>query len=271
MASVFQQLSRPAMEGLVDAIANRRLQYPFHPSALANTVPGPLMAAVATELNRLSEQGMRSQHIAYMLQMLAQERGRSQQKRDAIDLVWTGEEILGTESRDTRVVVKELFSHASKSVLISSYALDTGHKAKALFQPLALRMADNPHLQVRLFVNIKRPFGKNYESNTTLTRRFAETFRQDIWPSQPFPEVFYDPRSLSTEKFPRACLHAKCVVIDDEQLLITSANFTEAAHQRNIEAGILLSDAIAAKAIRTQFESLVKRGFLHRLPGLSTA
>ncbi|WP_309744892.1 hypothetical protein [Chamaesiphon sp. OTE_20_metabat_361] len=28
----------------------------------------------------------------------------------------------------------------------------------------------------------------------------------------------------------RACLHAKCVVIDEEYLLVTSANFTEAAH-----------------------------------------
>lgn len=188
MASVFHQLSRPAIEGLVDAITHHRLQYPFHPSALANTVPTSLMAEIASELNCLSEQGMRSQHIAYMLQMLAQERGRSQQKRNAIDLVWTGEEIPGTESRDTRVVVKELFSHASKSVLISSYALDTGHKAKALFQPLALRMTEKPPLQVRLFVNIQRPFGKNHESDATLIRRFSETFRQDIWPGRPFPE-----------------------------------------------------------------------------------
>jgi hypothetical protein len=271
MASVFHQLSRPAIEGLVDAIAHQRLQYPFHPSTLANTVPNPLISEVATELNRLSEQGMQAQHVAYMLQLLADERGRSQQKRDAIDLVWTGEEVIGTESRDTRVVVKELFSHAHKNVLISSYALDSGHKSKELFQPLALRMTEKPHLQVRLFVNIQRPFGKNHESDAALVRKFSETFQRDIWPGEKLPEVFYDPRSLSKEKAPRACLHAKCVVVDDERLLITSANFTEAAHQRNIEAGVLLSDTVAAKAIRTQFESLVKRNFLHRVPGLLAA
>lgn len=269
MASVFHQLSRPAMEGLLDAIAHQRIQYPFHPSALASTVPTLLISEVATELNQLSEQGMQLQHLVYMLQLLAHERVRSQQKRNAIDLVWTGEEVLGTESRDTRIVVQELFSQANQSVLISSYALDTGRKAQALFQPLARRMEEKPDLQVRLFVNIKRPFGKNQESDATLVRRFSETFQRDIWSGERFPEVFYDPRSLSKEKAPRACLHAKCVVIDDERLLITSANFTEAAHQRNIEAGVLLSDSVAAKAIRAQFETLVERKFLLRLPGLS--
>ena len=269
MASVFHQLSRPAMEGLTDAIAHQRLQYPFHPSALTNTVPTSLVSEIAAELNRLSEQGMQLQHIAYMLQMLAQERGRSQQKRNAIDLVWTGEEVLGAESRDTRVVVKELFSHANQSVLISSYALDAGRKAQELFQPLARRMDEKPNLQVHLFVNIKRPFGRNQESDAALLRKFVETFQRDIWRGKRIPEVFYDPRSLSKEKAPRACLHAKCVVIDDERLLITSANFTEAAHQRNIEAGVLLSDSVAAKAIRAQFETLVESKFLLRLPGLS--
>lgn len=132
------------MEGLLDAIAHQRMQYPFHPSALASTVPTLLISEVAIELNQLSEQGMQPQHIVYMLQLLTHERVRSQQKRNAIDLVWTGEEVLGTESRDTRVVVQELFSQANQRVLISSYALDTGRKAQALFQPLARRMEKNP-------------------------------------------------------------------------------------------------------------------------------
>ena len=252
----------------MDAIAHNRIRLPCHPSALANVVPTALMTEVAVAINQLSEQGMQGQHLAYMLKLLAEERGRSQQKRNDIDLVWTGEEVLGTESRDTRVVVKELFGHAKKSVLISSYALDTGEKAKALFQPLAQRMSENSDLQVRLFINIKRPYGKNRKSEAALLREFSELFRKRIWPSEQMPEVFYDPRSLSKAKAFRACLHAKCVVVDDEQLLVTSANFTEAAHQRNIEAGVLLKDAVAAKAMRSQFERLVERKVLCRVPGV---
>ena len=87
---------------------------------------------------------------------------------------------------------------------------------------------------------------------------FAKTFQDQIWPGIRLPSVFYDPRALSLGFGPKACLHAKCVVIDDHYLLITSANFTEAAHKRNLEAGILLDDPIAARSIQSQFDNLLK-------------
>jgi hypothetical protein len=37
---------------------------------------------------------------------------------------------------------------------------------------------------------------------------------------------------------PLAVLHAKAVVADDEAVLVTSANLTEAALDRNIELGV---------------------------------
>lgn len=268
LISVFHQLSRPALEGLAEAISQQRIQLPCHPTVLASIIPTSLLQDVSTELNQLQSQGMKSEHLAYLLQLMAQERQQAQKQRSAVGLVWTGGEVPGTESRDTRVVVQELFGQAMKSVLISSYALDKGSKAQELFQPLAKRMEELPELQVRLFLNIKRPFGSTRESDATLLRKFAEEFRNEIWPSDRLPEVFYDPRSLSKLIAPRACLHAKCVVVDDLQLLVTSANFTEAAHQRNIEAGVVLSDAVAAKAMRVQFEMLVTRKVLCRLPGL---
>jgi len=269
MVSIFHQLSQPALEGLADSLSRQSIQLPCSPTALIHTVPTALIGQISAELNQLKTQGMAESHLAYMLKLVAQERKQSQTQRDAIDLVWTGEEVLGSESRDTKVVVKELFSSANRNVLISSYALDTGKKAKELFWPLAQRMSENPDLQVRLFINIKRPYGKNNKSDATLLREFSETFRKSIWPGERMPEVFYDPKSLSKERAPRTCLHAKCVVVDDERLLVTSANFTEAAHQRNIEAGVLLRDAMAAKSMRSQFERLVERKILCRLPGIS--
>jgi phosphatidylserine/phosphatidylglycerophosphate/cardiolipin synthase-like enzyme len=58
--------------------------------------------------------------------------------------------------------------------------------------------------------------------------------------------VFYDPRSVTLEPGKAAALHAKCVVIDEFDLFVSSANFTEAAQQRNIEVGLRLRD----KAVR---------------------
>ena len=202
MVSIFHQLSQPALEGLADALSRKSIQLPCPPTALIHTVPTTLISKVATELNQLKTQGMAEAHLAYMLKLVAQERKQSQSRRDAIDLVWTGEEVLGSESRDTKVVVKELFSGANRNVLISSYALDTGKKAKELFWPLAQRMSEIPDLQVRLFINIKRPYGKNSKSDATLLREFSESFRKNIWPGDRMPDVFYDPNSLSKERAP---------------------------------------------------------------------
>ena len=165
------------------------------------------------------------------------------------------------------MVVQELFREARDSVLIASYALDTGAKAKNLFGTLAGRMDAEPDLRVRLFVNIHRK-QRDDTADAVLLREFADTFQHDLWPGQRLPETFYDPRSLATEGKSRACLHAKCIVIDDQRALITSANFTEAAHKRNIEAGTVITDSILARALRGQFDTLVDQAVLKRVPGI---
>jgi hypothetical protein len=263
----FLLLSRPALMGLADAFEVGRLKLPISESCLARYIPAASRSALATELNRLYQAGFTPPQIAYTLRLVAAEREATQNQRDRVDLVWTGQEVVGTESRDTWVVVQELFSSAKHSVLLSSYALDKGKKARELFPALATRMDEKPELQVRMFLNVQRPH-RNQESETVLLRTFAETFRNEIWCGNRLPEVFHDPRSLSTEPGPKACLHAKCIVVDEDRLLITSANFTEAAHERNIEAGVLFTDSVAARAICTQFETLVSRQILQRISGI---
>ena len=77
--------------------------------------------------------------------------------------------------------------------------------------------------------------------------------------------MYFDPRSLHGSGEDTACLHAKCIVVDDERAFVTSANLTEAAQLRNIEAGVLLQDASFARALRLQFEALMNRQFVRRL------
>ncbi len=161
----------------------------------------------------------------------------------------------------------ELFREARESLLIASYALDTGSKAREMFWTLAGRMDTEPDLRVRLFVNIHRK-QRDDTPDAVLLREFADTFQHGLWPGKRLPETFYDPRSLATEGKTRSCLHAKCIVIDDHRALITSANFTEAAHKRNIEAGTVITDSVLARALRAQFDTLVDHAALKRVPGL---
>ncbi|BAZ19245.1 phospholipase D/Transphosphatidylase (plasmid) [Kalymmatonema gypsitolerans NIES-4073] len=263
----FLHLSRPALVNLAVALETGRLSPPFSTSNVANYIPVALNRDIVDELNRLNVIGVHSQHIAYTLRLLAEERSTSQAVSDRVDLVWTGPEIAGSQSRDTGVVVRELFSTAKISVLISSFAIDKKQKARELFMVLAERMDCNPELNVRMFLNVNRPHNSEVPTSILL-REFASSFRQDIWPGKRLPEVFHDPRALVVGVESKACLHAKCVVVDKERVLVTSANFTEAAHERNIEAGVLLNNPVTAIALQMQFESLVTRNILCRIPGV---
>ncbi len=86
-----------------------------------------------------------------------------------------------------------------------------------------------------------------------------------MWPGERLPEVFYDSRSVEQEGHKRAVLHAKCIVVDDRWTLLSSANFTEAAHERHIEAGVVLDDPRTAERVRRQFQGLVEAGMLRPL------
>ncbi|MBC1214192.1 phospholipase [Trichormus variabilis ARAD] len=263
----FLQLSRPTLLKLATALENGRLSPPFLVSTIANYVPASLSQTLVDELNRLTGEGVKCSHIAYTLRLLAAERSTSQQIRDRIELVWTGPEVTASQSRDTSVVVRELFSNAKKTVLISSFAIDKGEKAKKLFQVLAELMDANPELYVQMFLNIQRPHHSEV-SESVLLREFAHTFRRDIWVGERLPEVYYDVRSLAVDIKQKSSLHAKCIVVDEEFVLITSANFTEAAHERNIEAGVLLTDSATAQALRSQFDTLVSHKILRPIPGI---
>jgi phosphatidylserine/phosphatidylglycerophosphate/cardiolipin synthase-like enzyme len=267
MISPFHNLSRSTLMGLAVALETDRLKAPFFAARLTGEVPSNQRQSVAQELQRLDQLGMQGRHIAYSLRLLAQERSYAQTQRDQIDLVWTGHDVLNSESRDTQAVVRELFGMARHSVLISSYAIDKGRKSHELFQPLADRMDENKDLRVRMFLNVQRPY-QDKTPESVLLREFADDFRKHVWPGQRMPEVFHDPRSLSTDVGPKACLHAKSVVVDGEHLLVTSANFTEAAHERNIEVGAVIHDQQLSIALLTQFESLVAQNRLRKVPGI---
>lgn len=183
-------------------------------------------------------------------------------------LVWSDLDIAG--SRDTSVVCNELFRGARHSVVVSTFNL--GHKAKdgeakgnPVLLPLAMRMAEIGRLTVRVFVNLRRLDYMAHASEREVEDAFVGWLRKEIWPWDPVPEVYYDPRSLRASGEETSCLHAKCVVVDDARAFVTSANLTEAAQDRNIEAGVLLEDPIFARSLRRQFESLVDRGYVRRL------
>jgi phosphatidylserine/phosphatidylglycerophosphate/cardiolipin synthase-like enzyme len=64
-------------------------------------------------------------------------------------------------------------------------------------------------------------------------------------------------------------LHAKAIVADEQAALVTSANLTEAAFDRNIEVGILTRDQLVAASLARHFRVLVDHRRLLPLPAAS--
>jgi phosphatidylserine/phosphatidylglycerophosphate/cardiolipin synthase-like enzyme len=127
-------------------------------------------------------------------------------------------------------------------------------------------MVERPALKVRMFLDIQRKAGDT-SSSAELVRRFAHRFQSDEWPmGRSTSEVFYDPRALYFDRVKRAALHAKCVVADGQEVFVSSANFTEAAQERNIEIGLLLHSTAIADRLVNFFDALCATGqFLRAL------
>jgi phosphatidylserine/phosphatidylglycerophosphate/cardiolipin synthase-like enzyme len=101
---------------------------------------------------------------------------------------------------------------------------------------------------VRMFLNVKRPFGDT-STDTELIAAFAYRFRTEHWPSdRALPEIYFDPRSLALDSKQRAVLHAKCIIVDGRMSFVSSANFTHAAQERNIEVGVLVRSELSPNA-----------------------
>jgi phosphatidylserine/phosphatidylglycerophosphate/cardiolipin synthase-like enzyme len=264
MNSPLHKLSKVAMLDLASDLGTGRLSPPYTPMAVGLGLPAGTGAETAAELELLRATGMQPMHIATMLKLLAAEREHAQEVADRLQLVWTGPDAQGSVGRDTGVVVRELFDGATKSVLVSTFTVRAGAE---VFAGLADRMREVPNLAVRIVVNVSRAKEDGLAPDAEVVKRFAENFARKHWPWSVRPKVFYDPRGPSLDDHIRASLHAKCIVVDDEIAFITSANFTEWAQERNVEAGVLVHDPVFARALRQEFDCLIAGAMLKSLPG----
>ena len=259
MISTLLDLNTHQLLALADAARRGALEQPIEMS-LASYCPDSLRKALAGELEAVAKKGLQGEALAILLETMVHDRDARHAGSLQADLVWTGPDIPGLHSRDTRIVVHELFRKARKSVLVSTYALYDG---KGLFAPLHETWEQHPGMDVRVFVDVKR--GDSGSPASELIAKFKREFRTHHWPWDRLPEVYMDPRSMAEPYGERACLHAKCVVIDEMETFVTSANLTEAAQLRNIEAGLVVTSGVLACKVKEHFTALVLARALDRL------
>lgn len=231
MAIDLSDVSTPVLERAVELLASGRLTAPM--SVFQLNAHG-LAALGGAGLGDLSTESV----TAVIAAVLAERRHSTEPEPE---LVWTGPETKVSSARDTSVVLRELFAKARKSVLIAGFRFDHG---KTLLEPLHAVMRDHA-VTCSIFAD----------------RSEAKAFIGREWPfGPPFPEIYVDGRD---EQF--SSVHAKCVAIDDREIFVTSANFTDRGQRRNVEVGVLLSGQRLADRLARQWQSLVESGVFVRL------
>jgi phosphatidylserine/phosphatidylglycerophosphate/cardiolipin synthase-like enzyme len=271
---VLPGLDPAALEDLASALASERLRPPFTAATLRRLVAADQIDAVRQGLTDLVAQGFSPVQSAALLRVLAVERRSQRTLADRLELVWSGPAVPGQALRDTAVVVRSLCQAATRSVLVANFSFDQQRSepgishARALWQPLADAMTARPELAIRMIVNVARDDRKRPNWTADDWRDdFIDHFINHLWPAQTRrPPLYYDPRALDDNYQRRAIMHAKCVVIDLETVFLSSANFSHAGQERNIEAGLVVADPSLARQVTRQFEALIAQGSLAPLP-----
>ena len=237
------------------------LKPPLGPLTLASHIAVRYVPPVSECLEELAQLGMSPNQIALVLRAFAAGRQMGGDASTSLEVVVSGPDILAT-TRDTGVVMRQLFENANERVLAVGFAV---HQGKTVFQALARRLDDDELFQATLCIDVRRQRGDT-SLDSQIVQRFARHFVDNEWPGTRLPRVYYDPRSLAPEGHTASVLHAKCVVSDGQKALVTSANFTEAAQVRNIELGLLVGTLVVARRIENHFLNLIQEGYLEPLP-----
>jgi phosphatidylserine/phosphatidylglycerophosphate/cardiolipin synthase-like enzyme len=258
------EVSTDDLERLAEALRAGALAAPLSPVKLVHAGFGHVQAILAPYA------GLEASALSALLAAVLAE--RHHHPRSRLDLVWSGPDSGPSFARYTKVVIPDLFARAARFVTLAGYSFDHGER---MFEPLHRSMCDR-QVAARFFVDIHqlherlqqalRTDGRRSrlqpieraraEGPTALAEAVLALFVELYWPFDgPRPEIYYDPRTATDRSF--ASLHAKCIVVDHEQTLITSANFTDRGQTRNLEVGVLIRDALFAQSLEQQWFNLV--------------
>jgi phosphatidylserine/phosphatidylglycerophosphate/cardiolipin synthase-like enzyme len=149
-------------------------------------------------------------------------------------------------ARPTEHVVREMIERAVKEIILLGYELTDGE--------LVILLAAASSRGANVIIICDRSRGG--------AMRVSEA-----WPAGTTrPRIFHDRQRPDSARY--ASMHAKCLLVDGRDLLVTSANFTFHGLHGNIEIGVRLSGAPANEA-RKIFSHLVESGILEELPSSS--
>lgn len=258
--AALQDLPPSALRALASSLREGALSVAINRHALEQIV-GVRVDDVQALIQSLFAQQMTATHVANLIAAVAETRENISDPALVFELVVSGPEVINVPTQDTAAVVQSLFREARSEVLVVGYAV---HNGAEIFAPLHDQMCALPELRVRMCLNVMQT--EEYRDASRRIAAFAAEFAAKHWPWKERPEIYFFPKSLASTAAERASLHAKCVIVDRCVAFVTSANFTEAAQDRNIEVGLLTRFAPMVQRLAAYFTGLIDSGTLEKVP-----
>lgn len=164
----------------------------------------------------------------------------AEKEKESIDLSWTGPIQFSVEGRSTKSLVDEMIKNARKSIIITGYSITGGGGILDLLNDAMMRGVD-----VTMIVHMDDE-NKNID------------ILSKTWPSRYRPTVYSRERGVDDVYFK---IHAKMIVVDSSDLLVTSANLTYHGMNNNFEVGVRIRGNTAKKA-SLLVDDLIKSRYL---------
>lgn len=170
------------------------------------------------------------------------------EKRETVEMVWTGPLTGLVASRHTERVLLEVISVAKRRLfLVSFVAYDVDVIIKAL------QDAIGRNVEIDLLLESSRSHGGkvDIDSISTFLRR-VPTINIYAW-------------TKTSKREGYGAVHAKCAVADEKVAFITSANLTMAAMEKNMELGVLIRGGNLPKTLHRHLEALITTETIERV------
>jgi len=177
-----------------------------------------------------------------------------------VDTVWTGPDVNGSEVRRTEAVVKEIVTHAETELLVVGYWLVTStEQIKSLIKYLTEKSRAGIKIRFVFDPGEKSGGPDNFSALNALWPPDKNDAPREVYS---WSEHMTKATNNSGQQYDRK-LHAKVIVADRHDTLVTSANLTHAGMLENLEMGLRIQGNMANALVR-HFDLLIEEGILVR-------
>lgn len=243
------------LETVCSALENGRLRLESTAATRAAVAGGN--AAIESRLRSLQEVWARcvpelsARALALVLKVSVASVADFKRHVPATQVVWTGPNVEGSFLRSTREVVRQLLCRAQSELLVVGYWIAARDEGEGIIEEVISSLAEAVVRGVAVTVIVDERVRKDGRDNRQIL--------QTAWPDAVRLPVILTWRLPLDDQHLK--LHAKVLVADRCDALITSANLTSYALDRNMEMGVRIVGHPAFDIAR-HFDLLASEGVL---------